>query len=184
MRYRARNTSLVESETNIPVVFSSLHLHCISSVGHFIFKTIGSVCVCESKCALQACVCVCVYVCVCVCVGVPSASRNAWVPPKLRWLPSAKMAARIPQSDSTREKEKQRQNECERNWAEKDAKMDSRSPQNEGSVAGKGNSIPVCFSPLLSDPEWWGDSVCLFLFSWFWQRTDRVNSAVCWHVVH
>ena len=49
---------------------------------------------------------------VCVCVGAPSASRNALVPPKLRWLPSAKMAARIPQSDSAREKEKQRQNEC------------------------------------------------------------------------
>lgn len=47
------------------------------------------------------------YVCARACV--PSASRNARVPPKLRWLPSAKMAARIPQSDSTRREEQ----ECE-----------------------------------------------------------------------
>lgn len=31
----------------------------------------------------------------------PSASRNALVPPMLRWLPSTKMAARIPQSNSS-----------------------------------------------------------------------------------
>lgn len=40
-------------------------------------------------------------------VDMPSASRNARLPPKLRWLPSTKMAARIPQRNSTRGKEKQ-----------------------------------------------------------------------------
>lgn len=46
------------------------------------------------------------YACVCVRAraGDASASRNARVPPKLKWLPSAKMAARTPQSDSTGEK--------------------------------------------------------------------------------
>lgn len=38
-----------------------------------------------------------------VCGDVPSSNRNAWVTPKLRWLPSTKMAARTPQSDSTGE---------------------------------------------------------------------------------
>lgn len=44
------------------------------------------------------------HVCVCARAGDASASRNARVPPKLKWLPSAKMAARTPQSDSMGEK--------------------------------------------------------------------------------
>lgn len=41
-------------------------------------------------------------------VGAPSTSRNVLVPPKLRWLPNAKMGARIPQSDSMSEGEAER----------------------------------------------------------------------------
>ena len=52
----------------------------------------------------------------CACAGVgfaPSANRNALVPPMLRWLPSAKMAARIPQSDSSESRERGRAGEME-----------------------------------------------------------------------
>ena len=154
MRYRAGDTSLAELQTNIPVVFSSLHLHCISSVGRFIFKTIGSVCARASVLCKHVCVCVYVCVrararvCVCsVCVGVPSASRNAWVPPKLRWLPSAKMAARIPQSDSTREKEKQRQNECERRIEGRKTRRWTLAPAEWGKCCGKKKLYPCVLFP-------------------------------------
>lgn len=126
----------------------------------------------ESECALQACV----SISVCVCVGVPSASRNAWVPPKLRWLPSAKMAARIPQSDSAQERK--RQNQCERNWERKTWRWTL--VQNEGRVLreGKKRSSSSCF-PLPRAMRCLG----FFLFSCFWHATDWVNSApVCWHV--
>lgn len=69
--------------------------------------------------------CVCARACVCVCasvsafarVCVPSATRNARVPPKLRWLPSAKMAARIRPSDERehqREKQKREERDIKR----------------------------------------------------------------------
>lgn len=61
----------------------------------FIFHTTGSVWVCVRVCVLAS-------------VGAPSTTRNVLVPPKLRWLPNAKMAARIPQSDSVSEGEAER----------------------------------------------------------------------------
>lgn len=125
----------------------------------------------ESECALQACV----SISVCVCVGVPSASRNAWVPPKLRWLPSAKMAARIPQSDSAQERK--RQNQCERNWGRKTWRILCRM-KDECCEKERKEALPR----VSLFPERWG-ALGFFLFSWFWHATDWVNSApVCWHV--
>lgn len=84
----ASGTTLAGLQTSIVVVLSSLHWLSRSPAGLFIFRT--AVVVSERKAELRAGAC--------LCLRMPSASRNAWVPPKLRWLPSTKMAARIPLS--------------------------------------------------------------------------------------